>query len=201
MTAEEFLDAVGSEPDLVEWSFGTAGRPEPVTEMYVGRWQMDEQGGSLTGHRLDPPLTEAELADFRERFPSITLPGDLISILRRWNGIHLWADLASGRSYDGLAPLKEWDLARRVMWGPDADATLLADRYLAISYDQDGSVFVVLDTSTGKYFWMDACGADESCPIGSTADELLAWLWKHRAAPPAPTNVWNDPRTLRAWTP
>jgi hypothetical protein len=28
------------------------------------------------------------------------------------NGIHLWADLDTGRAYEGLAPLEEWELLR-----------------------------------------------------------------------------------------
>jgi hypothetical protein len=200
VTLDEFFAAVKSEPDLVEWYFGSPGCPEQVTEVYAGPWQIDEQGGSLLGHRLGNPLSDLELAAFRKRFPGVALPEDLLAVLQRWNGIDLWADVEFGRSYEGLAPLEEWDLARGIMLGPDADPGLLSDRYFALSYHADGSAFVVLDTSTAKYFWMDSCGADESCPIGDTGDELLTWLWNHRMTPPAPTNVWNDPRTLQSQT-
>ena len=103
-----------------------------------------------------------------------------MALLRRANGIHLWADLDEGTAYQGLAPLGEWRLARQKMWGDQADPTLLADRYLAISYHADGAAFVVLDTESGRYFLMDACGADESSPIGRSVGELLDWLWDHR---------------------
>jgi hypothetical protein len=95
-------------------------------------------------------------------------------------GIHLWADLDKGRAYQGLAPLGEWRLARRKTWGEDADPALLADRYLALSYHADSAAFVVLDTDSGRYFLMDACGADETSPIGWNVGELLDWLWDNR---------------------
>lgn len=38
------------------------------------------------------------------------------------------ADLETGRSYAGLAPLAAWALARTKMYGPDARADLLSDR-------------------------------------------------------------------------
>jgi hypothetical protein len=131
-------------------------------------------------HVLGAPLVEAEHAAFRDRFPGVELPADLLALVRRWNGIHLWADPRSGRGYQGLAPVREWDLARRVMWGPEAKSDSLADHYLALSYDTDGAVYVVLNARSGKYFWMDSCGADESCPIGDRAEDLLEWLWQHR---------------------
>ena len=66
------------------------------------------------------------------------------------------------------------------MWGDHADPALLADRYLALSYHTDGAAFVVLDTESGRYFLMDACGADESSPIGRSVEDLLDWLWDQR---------------------
>lgn len=98
----------------------------------------------------------------------------------RANGIHLWADLESGRAYEGLAPLAEWRVARQKLWGEHADAAQLADRYLALSYHSDGAAFIVLDVESGRYFLMDASAADESSPIGRSGAELLNWLWDHR---------------------
>jgi hypothetical protein len=100
------------------------------------------------------------------------------------NGIHLWADLETERSYAGLAPLEEWDLARVKMWGRQADPAALGEPYLALSYDSDGAAFAVLNVDSGDYFLMDSCGANESCRIGRSAGELLDWLWESRMAPP-----------------
>src|SRR5262249_174438 len=99
--------------------------------------------------------------------------------LLRINGIHLCADAKSGRASVGLAPLAEWDLARRKMYGPDASPDLLGDEYLAISYDPDANAFVVLKTTTGGYFLMDSYGPDETCPIGGDVGALLDFLWRY----------------------
>src|SRR5262245_37322754 len=63
------------------------------------------------GHVLGPPASSEAFNAWQKRFPSHRLPRDLMTLLARVNGIHLWADLATGRAYSGLAPLEEWDLA------------------------------------------------------------------------------------------
>ena len=122
---------------------------------------------------LGPGLSREAINDWKRRWPHHPLPPDLVEMLQRVNGIHLWADLDTGRSYEGIAPLEEWELARTKMWGPGADATSLADRYLALSYHADCSAFAVLNVETARYFVLDSCGADESCPIGSCVGDLL----------------------------
>jgi hypothetical protein len=104
-------------------------------------------------------------------------------LVERVNGIHLWANVETGRSYAGLAPIEEWELARVKMYGPTAARTLLDDRYVAISYHQDGASFVVLDVTSGRYFLMDVAGADATSPIANNVDELLGWLWGSRISP------------------
>ncbi len=64
------------------------------------------------------------------------------------------------------------------MWGPKASSADLADRYLALSYHTDASALAVLNTETGRYFMMDACGADEKCPMGISVGDLLDWVWR-----------------------
>ena len=113
-------------------------------------------------------------------WPKHPLPPDLQKLLRSADGLHLWADLDVGRSYQGIAPIADWQLARTRMWGSDADPDLLGDEYLAISYHADGAAYVVLKVTTGEYFLMDSCGADETCRIGGDVAGLLDWLWKQR---------------------
>jgi hypothetical protein len=79
----------------------------------------------------------------------------------------------------------EWELARIKMYGAAADGGLLADRYLAISYHQDGAAFVVLDMDSGKYFLMDTAGPDTTSPVANDAGELLDWFWRTRIPPKA----------------
>lgn len=90
------------------------------------------------GHILGPPASAATLSTWLERWPRHPLPPDLKSLVARANGIHLWANLDTGRSPHGIAPLEEWDLARVKMYGEGATHALLADRYLAIHTTRTG---------------------------------------------------------------
>src|SRR5437762_2977974 len=81
-------------------------------------------------HVFGQPLVEQEVTDWLQRRPNYRLPNDLVALLRKANGIHLCADSATGRAYEGLAPLSEWSLARNAMWGPDADPASLGDDFL-----------------------------------------------------------------------
>jgi hypothetical protein len=131
-------------------------------------------------HVFGKPITRLEMAKWFRRWPDHPLPDNLMTLLRRANGIHLCADPVTGRSYQGMAPLDEWRLARHAMWGPDAEPNSLDDRFLALSYHTDASSYVVLDVRRRKYFHMDSCGADETTPIGRSVEDLLSWLWAHR---------------------
>jgi hypothetical protein len=69
------------------------------------------------------------------------------------------------------------------MGGPNAGEDDLSDRYLAISYHTDHAAFITLDVDSGRYYLMDACGADETCPIGENVEDLLEYLWTRRIPP------------------
>lgn len=144
------------------------------------REEVDEQA---YGHRLGPGLEEATLVAWERQHPRYPLPRDLRALLRRIDGIHLWARADTGRAYTGIAPLREWVGAPTRMHGAAACAELPDDRYLTISYHQDGAAFVVLDCGSGDYFLMDAAGPDRTSRIGATVPELLSWLWKTRIPP------------------
>jgi hypothetical protein len=132
------------------------------------------------GHVLGAPASPESIKSWHQRWHGYTFPSDLTALLARCNGIHLNADLKTGRAYHGLAPIEEWRPARFVMYGDGAEPSLLDDRYLALTYHQDGAAFVVLDSTSGSYYLMDAAGPDTSCPIGTRVVELLEWLWTHR---------------------
>jgi hypothetical protein len=88
------------------------------------------------------------------------------------------------RAGTGLAPIEEWDIARFKMYGPDAPLNPhFDDRYVAISYDVNGGAFIVVDTTSGKYYHVEASGPDASSPIATNVEELLDWLWAHRVLP------------------
>jgi hypothetical protein len=191
MTFDELLERIATEPNRTSEREVRVPSAELMKKLHAaGGMRLDalmadprhttERRTFRTGHLVGPPLSSAELEQWRAAWPQYRLPDDLVALLRRANGIHLWADLDEGRAYEGLAPLGEWRVARKKMWGDDADPALLPDRYLALSYHADGAAFVVLDTESGRYFLMDASGADESSPIGRSVGELLDWLWDHR---------------------
>ena len=191
MTFDELLERVATEPTRTSEREVRVPSAELMNEVRAaGGMRLDlfladprratERRTVRRGHLFGAPVSSTELATWRAAWPQHRRPDDLVALLRRANGIHLGADLDEGRAYQGLASLREWRLARPKLWGDDADVTRLADRYLAVSYHADGAAFVVLDTESGRYSLMDACGADESSPIGRSVGELLDWLWDHR---------------------
>jgi hypothetical protein len=194
MTFDELLERIATEPNRTSHGEVRVPSAELMNEFRAaGGMRVDvlmadprhttERRTFRTGHLLGAPVSSMELEQWRAAWRRHPLADDLVALLRRANGIHLWADLDEGRAYQGLAPLGEWRLARQKMWGEHADPALLADRYLALSYHADGAAFVVLDIESGRYFLMDACGADENSPIGRSVGELLDWLWAHRIGP------------------
>jgi hypothetical protein len=194
MTFDEFRAKVATEPDRTSerdvhvpsaelLADVRNGRATRLTDFVADPRSRVERRTSTTGHRFGPGLPIAAIADWLDRWPHQPLPADLGELLGRMNGIHLWADLETGRSYEGLAPLEEWDLARVKMWGPETGQALLPDRYLALSYHADSAAFVVLNVETGTYYLMDSAGPDESCPVGARAGDILDWFWDHRGLP------------------
>jgi hypothetical protein len=130
---------------------------------------------------LGPPLTSQELDEWQRHWPRHPLPADLRGLLLRTNGIHLWADLETGRSYQGLAPLAEGTTFARVATGAaEGGPSDPSDRYLALTYHADNSAFATLDVDAGRYFLMDSMGPDQTCPIADCAAALLDWLWDVR---------------------
>jgi hypothetical protein len=132
MTFDELVARAASEPNRVV-EVGTAAERRP------------QQTGHVFGAPIDPTRLEA----WSRQWPQHPLPEDLQDLLRRANGIHLWADLDTGRAYEGLAPLEEWDLARRTMWGVDASPDMLGDEYrvtASIHVGRDAG-YALIDTS------------------------------------------------------
>jgi hypothetical protein len=196
MQIDEFITRVASEPertvtrtvwlmppDLLAKAAASGGIK--LTDMLFETGRRAEQRDVRYGHILGSPASQEAIDAWQGRRPSQPLPADLRALVSRINGAHLWANLETGRAYTGLAPIEEWDLARRKMFGSAADRKVLDDRYVALSYHQDGASFVVLDVESGRYFLMDAAGPDTTAPIASNAGELLDWLWRARIAPKA----------------
>lgn len=134
-------------------------------------------------HVLGSPASPSTIEAWQNQRPAHPLPADLRALVARINGVHLWADCETSRSYVGLAPIEEWEIARIKMYGPEANRSLLDDRYIALSYARNGDAFVVLDVASGRYYLMDVSGPGEASPIGSSAEDLLDWVWQNRVVP------------------
>lgn len=193
MNIDEFLTRVAGEPDrtvaedvwtVPEEVMAKANAPGglSVTEM-LASGRLAGRRDVRYGHVLGAPASSNAIDAWQRAHPAHRLPADLRALVARVNGIHLWASVEEGRAYVGLAPIEEWKIARVTMYGPDADRDLLDDRYVALSYHQDGAAFVVLDGDAGGYFLMDAAGPDRTCPIADDVDGLLDWMWKERLPP------------------
>ena len=194
MQIEEFVRRVGEEGErTVTRTVSTAPSDVLVnvakrggmsmTEFLSSPGRRSEQRELRYRHILRAPASQEALDAWHGRRPSHPLPVDLRALVMRINGIHLWADVETGYSYAGLAPIEEWELARVKMYGPTADRSLVDDRYVALSYHLDGAAFVVLDAELGTYFLMDSAGPDRTAPIANNYDELLHRLLRHRIPP------------------
>jgi hypothetical protein len=156
-----------------------------LTELLTAPGRRAEPREFRYRHVLGPGASPRLIDEWQQRHPRHPLPADLRDLLLAVNGIHLWANAETGRSYTGLAPLEEWELTRTKMYGAGADPSLLDDRYMTLSYHQDGAAYVVLDAQTGQYFLMDASGPDTTSPVARHVSGLLDWLWFSRVAPKA----------------
>ncbi len=194
MATESDRDAEGevrvAQPALRKaWNHGSADMTidEALSDP---RWTI-EWRKYRAGHVVGPPATEYEIDWWRRQRPHHEMPADLLDLVRRANGIHLWAELdasRSGRSYQGLAPIAKWDLWHAWVKAPPAEVARLARSHLTVTYEdeQDKTDFVALNTESGDYFLMDRRGRRDKHRIGRSAADLLDWLWERRQARACP---------------
>src|SRR6185503_4024745 len=97
---------------------------------------------------------------------------------RHVDGVHLWADVAKGRSYFWIAAFSEWSDAatgdHRGMFQREPDGVL------ALSYHENGDYVLLLDSHASEYRWHDVEGFDRPVVIGRDVQSLLGWLWGKR---------------------
>jgi hypothetical protein len=193
----DFFSLIATEPERVIVAEVSTPPPEVLE-----RIRQPQQGGAFTTladlkampgwkaenrtlryrHILGEPAADAAIDAWIRQHDLPGLPDDLRDLLKHANGIHLWAN-GDGVSYVNVAPIGEWDFARRKMYGPDAAPGMVDDRFIAISRHPDGAAYVVLDTISGTYFLMDVAGPDTSTPLANNVSGLLDWLWKRRSIP------------------
>jgi hypothetical protein len=193
MQLNEFIQQVRSEPERAVRRAGLQISSETLAKAHqaggvrltelLAQGQPSEAHELRYRHILGPPATDEALAAWQRKRPSQMLPADLLALTKSVNGIHLWADPQTGRSYSGLAPIEEWEIARIKMYGAHSSPQLLDDRYVAISYHTDGAMFVVVDTVSGKYYAFETSGPDTNSLIANDVGGLLDWLWRSRRLP------------------
>jgi hypothetical protein len=164
------------------------GKITLLSDILADRDQHEEDRLFRHKHILEPGAGSSAIATWMAAHPHHPLPRDLVSFLEQVNGVHLWADIETSRSYYGILPLCEWrdaGTALKVMYD------VRPQHQLVLSYHDNGDYFLVLDTKNGAYFWYDLEDFDNPKLIGSSVAELLAWYWQQASEldPRRETNV------------
>ena len=131
---------------------------------------------------LNAPLANDELTRWQQQNPRFKLPDDLVGLYKLHNGFRIYAegDPDNWDRDDGfpiLFPLRRFQYAARTMYLDNTELDDgVPDTWLALSTDQDGSQYIILDTATGRYYDMDPV---DPTPVGVATDvaELLDWIY------------------------
>jgi hypothetical protein len=187
MTPSELIDLVSRQPevavDRVVRVHGPnldaviqTGKPLLVSELLSHPDQHSETRHFRYGHILGRGCPDAAIAEWQQRRGGC-LSADVVDLLRRIDGIHLWADLDEGRSYFGILPLVGWCNAHQ------CESALLfenqpPDTFL-MSYHDNGDYFLLLDVAKNEFKWFDPQSPDDSRIIGTSVSALLDWWWEY----------------------
>jgi len=129
------------------------------------------------GHILDAGISIAEIQEWETQHPHHDLPPDVVEFLQQVNGVHLWADIDSHRSYYGILPVSKWQDANDADW--NQMFVQPSEGLLVISYHDNGDYFLVLDAKASAYFWYDLQDFDNPLRVGNSVPQLLDWWWEH----------------------
>jgi SMI1 / KNR4 family (SUKH-1) len=160
------------------------GKPILLTELLTHPDQHRELRTFRYAHVLGAGVSGDQIGAWQAAHPGHPLPPDLCEFLKRVDGVHLWADLASSRAYFGILPLKEWQDAKAMDWAVMFKSPPVGQ--LVISYHDNGDNYLLLDTRVPEYLWYDLEDFDHPKRIGRTVAELLDFWWQETA--------WLDPR-------
>jgi hypothetical protein len=154
------------------------GRPVRLSDLMAHPDQRPESRRFRYGHVLGAGVSSAAIAEWQERHRHIVLSSDMISLLVKVDGIHLWANLETGRAYFGILPLAEWRSVR------EHEAALLFEDFpettLVISYHDNGDYYLLLHTAENRFIWFDPQSIDPNDWefIDGAVDEFLEWWWQ-----------------------
>jgi len=187
MTVDDFLARVKSQSTIIRegfvriWgselkSLFASGRTMTIAELNAHPDQTEELRQFRDGHLVGPGLAPADIDAWQSHSPQHQLPADVVDLLTRVNGIHLWADLDAGRAYIGILPLQDWQDATQWFWRSMYTSTF--EGQLVISYHGNNDEFLILDTCGPRYLWYDLgnFGAPPK-QIATTVEGLLDWWW------------------------
>jgi hypothetical protein len=195
MTIDEFLARIAAQPPItherlvyvwgpeLEAMFASrlaAGKSMLLSELRAHPDQTQELRRFRYGHVVGPGLAPAEVEAWQCKWRDARLPADVVHLLTRVNGIHLWAELDRSRAYFGILPLIEWqavihsDLAESYGLPPEG--------HFMISYHDNGDYFLILDAHNSRYLWWDVQNFGvHPKQVATTVEELLDWWWNHAA--------------------
>jgi hypothetical protein len=194
MHVEEFLELVRADAPITQTTMVTANTQEILARIQA---RTGPDGILLTGlmaepgkiqepreltyaHLLGAPASLETIDAWKQDHPSVRLPDDLVALIQTMNGIHLWADVARGRSYLGMAPLEEWTFARNLTHGLIDDED---DRCLVLTYHSDGAHWIALDSVDQTYVDLDHEDPSSRKVLATNVEGLLDCLWKQRIHP------------------
>jgi len=186
MTAEEFIELanrqsvvtvarVVSEHGLELKALLAARTPMRLSEIAAHPDQTREIRQFRYKHILGPGVARSEVNGWSTNHSGHPLPNDLVALVERVDGIHLWADLTDQQAYFGILPIRLWRDAAEAEWAMLFESPPRG--LLVLSYHQNGDFFLILDTKQGEYLWYDLEDFDKPQVVAHNVPELLDWYW------------------------
>ncbi len=131
-------------------------------------------------HTFHAGVTDSQLAAWLRRNPGISIPDDLVAVLRRSNGLGLhqcWLDDGAPMYPEGCGALEIYALdglrsANEDMYRcPDFER--LALNWMAFGSGLDSNVYFVFDVATKHFLHLSPIVPDEATDVGVEIDDIL----------------------------
>lgn len=129
-------------------------------------------------HTLFPALTDIELQSWKAKHRNARLPADLMTLLRRSNGLGLHQSWYDGEPIYHLGaivifPLEEIRRADEAMYGIADDDPRMPGTRMAFSSGPDSSVFYGYDSETLHFWVLEPILPEESEDLGPSIGPVL----------------------------
>ena len=128
-------------------------------------------------HGVESGLSNRELLLWEKDRPGMTVPEDLVALLRSSNGlrIRLNKDSPCGAALRFL-PLREIRNPGSLMYGDDSGDEEIPRAWVCVAHDADNTSFLVLDVATGDYREVDPIDLDGAKRVASNVEGALDWV-------------------------